>query len=100
MADSLASLRAEAKKKLTRHEQENLVLRAWSAALRSVRPTMPMTLRGCGDNSCIVAPPRGMATNGGCRCSERDLRMAVQHLKLMLSADMAREQEAELPEEI
>lgn len=23
---------------------------------------------GCGDNSCIVQRPSGMATNGGCRC--------------------------------
>lgn len=26
---------------------------------------------GCGDNSCLVRKPRGMATNGGCRCLER-----------------------------
>lgn len=25
-------------------------------------------LRGCGDHSCIVKKPLGMATNGGCRC--------------------------------
>lgn len=25
---------------------------------------------GCGDNSCIFRKPRGMATNGGCRCFE------------------------------
>ena len=25
---------------------------------------------GCGDNSCIVGPPGGMANNGGCRCFE------------------------------
>jgi hypothetical protein len=29
------------------------------------------------DNSCIVAHPTGMATNGGCRCEERQLRRAV-----------------------
>lgn len=26
-------------------------------------------VKGCGDNSCIVQEPKGMATNGGCRCS-------------------------------
>lgn len=25
-------------------------------------------LLGCGDNSCLFIKPRGMATNGGCRC--------------------------------
>lgn len=33
---------------------------------------------GCGDNSCIVRPPRGMATNGGCRCELPTLRTAVR----------------------
>lgn len=23
---------------------------------------------GCGDSSCVFRKPRGMATNGGCRC--------------------------------
>jgi hypothetical protein len=32
---------------------------------------------GCGDSSCIVAHPKGMRTNGGCRCDERTLRRAV-----------------------
>ena len=26
---------------------------------------------GCGDNSCMFIKPKGMATNGGCRCFER-----------------------------
>lgn len=26
---------------------------------------------GCGDNSCMFVKPRGMATNGGCRCLGR-----------------------------
>lgn len=29
-------------------------------------------LRGCGDHSCMVKKPLGMATNGGCRCVERN----------------------------
>jgi hypothetical protein len=24
--------------------------------------------RGCGDNSCVLHKPHGMATNGGCQC--------------------------------
>lgn len=24
---------------------------------------------GCGDNSCLIKKPDGMATNGGCRCT-------------------------------
>jgi len=31
----------------------------------------------CGDHSCVCRPPQGMATNGGCRCSQRDLMRAV-----------------------
>lgn len=27
---------------------------------------------GCGDSSCMFASPKGMATNGGCRCLGRD----------------------------
>lgn len=29
------------------------------------------------DNSCIVARPTGMTTNGGCRCEKTTLRRAV-----------------------
>lgn len=36
---------------------------------------------GCGDNSCLVETPNGMATNGGCGCSDHTLRRAVMWLK-------------------
>lgn len=26
--------------------------------------------RGCGDGNCVVMRPRGMHTNGGCRCAK------------------------------
>jgi len=26
------------------------------------------SVEGCGDHSCLVKPPKGMGTNGGCRC--------------------------------
>ncbi len=38
-----------------------------------------MTTTGCGDNSCVVSKPSGMATNGGCRCEARKLRMAMMY---------------------
>ncbi len=25
-------------------------------------------IKGCGDSLCIIETPKGMATNGGCRC--------------------------------
>lgn len=40
-------------------------------------PPDPYPVSGCGDNSCQVAQPKGMATNGGCRCDERTLRRAL-----------------------
>ena len=27
------------------------------------------TIGGCGDGYCIIEKPKGMHTNGGCRCS-------------------------------
>jgi len=27
---------------------------------------------GCGDSGCIFGPPRGLSTNGGCRCFLRE----------------------------
>ena len=36
----------------------------------------------CGDNSCICAEEKkGMRTNGGCRCEEKELRIAVRYWK-------------------
>lgn len=48
---------------------------------RLLRDPGECPVTGCGDNSCIVHTPTGMATNGGCRCEERELRRAVQWLK-------------------
>lgn len=30
---------------------------------------------GCGDGYCIIVKPKGMHTNGGCRCSRDHLKM-------------------------
>ncbi len=51
------------------------------AELEALRPAVETAAKyvgeGCGDNSCIFERPRGMATNGGCRCVER--RPGVRH---------------------
>lgn len=31
---------------------------------------------GCGDGGCIVLPPKGMHTNGGCRCNRDQVKMS------------------------
>lgn len=58
-----------------RLERENRILREQIARMRQDPPDIPFV--AC-DNSCIVAQATGMATNGGCRCDERQLRRAVQ----------------------
>lgn len=83
--DTLASLRAEARKK--RPDVEGLVLRAWAAGENSLRMRPVPDLVGCGDHSCVVAKPNGMGTNGGCRCDGRELRRAVLTLKARLQAE-------------
>lgn len=57
-------------------QRENDLLRQRIARLTEEPPDIPF--RGC-DNSCVVAAARGMATNGGCRCDEHQLRLAVQY---------------------
>lgn len=91
MKDTLQSLREEAQR-AKKTEMDALVLRAWGAAIESVRGQAPPELVGCGDHSCIVAPPKGMGTNGGCRCDHRDLRRAVMALRIQrqqMLADLA-----------
>lgn len=36
---------------------------------------------GCGDTSCRIAHPQGMATNGVCRCDARAFRRALEFYK-------------------
>lgn len=48
------------------------------AVLRSrAKDPSDIPLVGCGDNSCLVVKPNGMATNGRCRCDAPALRRAV-----------------------
>ena len=35
---------------------------------------------GCSDGGCAIEPPRGMHTNGGCRCTPRDFSETLLHL--------------------
>lgn len=56
-------------------EREIRFLRGQIARMREAPGDCPFL--AC-DNSCMCATSRGMATNGGCRCDERKLRMAVQ----------------------
>jgi hypothetical protein len=40
---------------------------------------------GCGDGNCVIKKPRGMHTNGGCRCG-RDLPGLLLDLAAELEA--------------
>lgn len=62
--------------RLTRDNDE---LRRQLAELRRDPGDLPVT--GCGDTSCAVAAPQGMATNGGCRCDPCTIRQALQFYK-------------------
>lgn len=56
-------------------ERVNDMLRKQIERMRQEPPEIPFV--AC-DNSCLIARPDGMATNGGCRCDEHKLRRAVQ----------------------
>jgi Fe-S cluster biogenesis protein NfuA len=64
-----------------RLERENALLRRQAETFH--RDPGDLAVVGCGDNSCVVAIPAGMATNGGCSCSDRTLRMALQYYKTL-----------------
>lgn len=60
---------------------------------------------GCGDNSCKYVKPTGMATNGGCRCSQnrgshverflsRNLMSVIEKNKELEAEILANAQEA------
>lgn len=57
------------------------------SALERTKTTAALPLEGCGDNGCVVnSNPGGMGTNGGCQCTERQLKRAVQVLRAQLDA--------------
>ncbi len=67
---------ARANPEAERLRRENDMLRARIARLTEEPADVPFA--AC-DNSCVVTRPRGMATNGGCRCDDRKLRQAVMY---------------------
>ncbi len=40
----------------------------------------------CGDHSCVFGPPKGMGTNGGCRCEIRSpkVQQAIQLMRRLI----------------
>lgn len=37
-------------------------------------------IKGCGDSLCIIEKPKGMATNGGCRCRPYKFAQKIRDL--------------------
>ena len=35
---------------------------------------------GCGNHGCVINPPTGLATNGGCMCYPRQIARRLRHL--------------------
>ena len=82
--------------KLTYSEAKLMIaeLRAYRAAA-AFPDTELDAIEGCGDNSCLIAPPNGMGTNGGCRCldgiprgytTERlRIQMALSHRRRLIA---------------
>jgi hypothetical protein len=60
-------------------ERENSILRRILDENKKDPGDLPC--RGCGDHSCVVRSPSGMGTNGGCGCSDRELRRALMWYK-------------------
>lgn len=49
--------------------------------------SLAMHVGGCGDGNCVVLRPRGMRTNGGCRCtSKMDQGRQRQVTRLLMKA--------------
>ncbi len=43
---------------------------------------------GCGDNSCVWGSRGGMATNGGCRCYDKNFHFEIKDADKRLEAQM------------
>jgi hypothetical protein len=71
--DSMSGRRSD----VDRLERENSLLRRQIEISRQDPGDLPVV--GCGDSACDVAQPPGMATNGGCRCDERTVRVAIRY---------------------
>lgn len=51
---------------------------ALAAALEKLDSRLAM-LGGCSDGGCLVVRPKGMHTNGGCKCLDRHNPIRTQH---------------------
>lgn len=72
-------LAAAPKISLARHDLETL--------------SKPFTnMQGCGDHGCLIDPPTGMGTNGGCRCHLERSKASIIVQRLALLRDAARRQ--------
>lgn len=40
---------------------------------------------GCGDGNCVIFRPRGMHTNGGCRCARRMTSVDEMYVRRLLA---------------
>lgn len=58
-----------------------------------------LNLVGCHDGNCLINPPKGMHTNGGCQC-EKELRRSpygleairtIHYLRSALAAEYAKQ---------
>lgn len=55
---------------------------------------------GCSDGGCIIYKPKGMHTNGGCKCSKDYLKMqrlGYAHQRLVKAIECALSQQSEEP---
>jgi hypothetical protein len=57
------------------------VINLYESEFKRLKSICEADLEGCGDNSCWIAKPRGMATNGGCRCTLQAFKIAVRVLR-------------------
>jgi hypothetical protein len=59
------------------------------------------SLQGCGDSSCLVKKPTGMATNGGCRCfTDFPTETRQKAHKLAVLVNLLREEQLRLTKEL
>ena len=84
MSDALwnmayAHLQAENATLKAKVESLEAKLRALEGAARAETALMDL-FGGCGNHGCVVGEPRGMATNGPCRCAKR-IREVREHIE-------------------
>lgn len=48
-----------------------------------------LLVNGCRNHGCVVMKPRGMATNGQCRCTPNIIKQRLERLVLCLKGQYA-----------